>query len=186
MIIHIIRHTKPDIEPGICYGQTDLALASTFESESNRILEKLLDHYDAVYTSPLERCFRLSKKLNSDYYHNDDRLMEYNFGDWELTPWSDFRSNEAQSWLENFVTQPAPNGESMLTMQARVDDFWRDLLKSNHKAVAVVSHAGVQRLINAAIMEIPISNVFRLQLDYGAILEVHSDTSSGLITVKYI
>lgn len=186
MIIHIIRHTTPDIEAGICYGQTDLPLANTFEAESNQVLAKLLDQYDAVYTSPLQRCSRLSEKLDTKNHHSDDRLMEYDFGDWELMPWSDFTSDQAQSWMKDFVNRAAPNGESMLTMQARVISFWNDLLSAKHETVAVVTHSGVQRLIHGAILETPINHMFRLQLDYGAVLEVHSNRTSGLITVKHL
>lgn len=186
MIIHIIRHTTPNIDTGICYGQTDLSLADTFEAESAQVLKKLLTRYDAVFSSPLKRCDLLSKKLETDHHQSDDRLMEYNFGDWELLPWSDFTSSEAQSWMQDFVNQPAPNGDSMLSMQARVNDFWADLLASDHKKVAVVTHSGVQRLIHAAILETPIQHVFRLQLDYGSILEVNSNKESGLITVKHL
>ena len=56
MLIHIIRHTTPDIAKGICYGQTDLALASSFYEERELLTSKLLDSYDAIYTSPLQRC----------------------------------------------------------------------------------------------------------------------------------
>ncbi|HMZ29882.1 MAG TPA: phosphoglycerate mutase, partial [Thauera aminoaromatica] len=27
MQLHLIRHPRPAVEPGICYGQTDLGLA---------------------------------------------------------------------------------------------------------------------------------------------------------------
>ena len=33
MLIHLIRHTTPDIETGICYGQTDLDVSDSFEKE---------------------------------------------------------------------------------------------------------------------------------------------------------
>jgi len=37
--IYLIRHTTPKVEKGICYGQTDLNLADTFEQEKERILK---------------------------------------------------------------------------------------------------------------------------------------------------
>ncbi len=186
MLIHLIRHTTPDIETGICYGHTDLGLATTFEAECTHVLKKLRPRYDAVYTSPLQRCTRLSEKLNSDIHRRDERLMEYNFGDWELIPWKDFQSEEAKSWMENFVTQAAPNGDSVVMMQNRVKKFWTDLLHENHETVAVVTHSGVQRLIHAFVLETPLNKLFSLQLDFGAIIEVNSDKKSGLITVKHL
>ena len=56
MRIHLIRHTTPDIKKGLCYGQTDLDVTDTFEQEKEHVLSKLLGEYDAVFTSPLQRC----------------------------------------------------------------------------------------------------------------------------------
>jgi alpha-ribazole phosphatase len=186
MIIHLIRHTTPNIKPGICYGQTDLSLADSFEQEADTVLSKLRDQYDVVYTSPLQRCAQLAAKLTSERCISDDRLMEYDFGDWELLPWGDFKSDAAQSWMNNFVDQPAPNGDSMLSMQARVNQFWRELLESKHSSAALVTHAGVQRLIHGKILETPLTHLFRLQLEFGAVLEVNSDNKTGLVTVKHL
>lgn len=186
MIIHIIRHTRPDIEPGICYGHTDIDLAETFEAESDSLIEKLFESYDAVYTSPLQRCSRLSKKLKSDALKIDARLMEYNFGDWELMPWNEFTSDAARSWMNNYTEQAAPNGDSLICMRARVSEFWSDLLSENHNSAAVITHSGVQRLIHASILETPMKHLFRLQLDFSAVLEVNYDRNTGLITVKHL
>jgi alpha-ribazole phosphatase len=186
MIIHLIRHTTPEIEAGICYGQTDLPLAQTFEQEAQDLLAKLHDQYDVIYTSPLQRCAQLAVKLKSQTHITDQRLIEYNFGDWELMPWDEFKSAQAQSWMNNFVDQAAPNGDSMLSMQARVSEFWAELLAQEHEKIAIVTHSGVQRLIHGQILETPMTHLFRLQLDFGAVLEVNSDRKSGLITVKHL
>lgn len=37
MKIYLIRHTTPHIEKGICYGQTDLDVAETFNNEAEII-----------------------------------------------------------------------------------------------------------------------------------------------------
>jgi len=186
MIIHLIRHTTPEIEPGICYGQTDLPLASTFETESDCVLKKLRHHYDAIYSSPLLRCIKLSEKLNTDHRITDKRLLEYNFGDWELMPWHNFTSTEAKSWMKNFEHQSTPNGECMLSMQVRVHDLWSELLASSYSSIAIVTHAGVLRLIHGLILATPLNKIFRLQLNFGAVLEVNSDQKSDLITIKHL
>ena len=60
MEIYLIRHTAPDIEKGICYGQTDLELAHTFSVEAREVLKQLPNQFDAVYTSPLKRYKQLA------------------------------------------------------------------------------------------------------------------------------
>lgn len=186
MLIHLIRHTTPDIETGVCYGQTDLDVATSFEQEKQAVLNKTLSRYDAVYTSPLQRCSKLARFLQSEHRVTDPRLMEYNFGDWELLPWSEFKSTSAKNWMNDFVNQPAPNGDSVISMQDRVMDFFNTLLEKNHTSVALVTHSGVQRLIHAHILNTPLTHLFRLQLDFGAVLEIKSELSTGLLTVKHL
>jgi len=186
MLIHIIRHTTPDIKTGICYGQTDLDVASSFESEKETILNKLCEEYDAVFSSPLQRCSKLANFINGQQREDDKRIMEYNFGDWELLPWSDFKTTEAENWMNNFVDQAAPNGDSIISMQVRVMDFFNELFKKDYQKVAVVTHSGVQRLLHAHILETPLTHLFRLQLEFGAVLEVNSNSDSDLLTVKHL
>jgi len=186
MLIHLIRHTTPAIEEGICYGQTDLDLADSSEQERNMVLSKLLDKYDAVYTSPLQRCSRLARHIKCNQpVIEEPRIMEYNFGDWELRPWAEFKSQAAQDWMNNIVEQPAPNGDSIISMQARVLDFWQDLLTKPYAEVAVVTHSGVQRLIHAHILESPTSHLFRLQLAFGAVIAIKHDPNTGLLTLEH-
>ena len=55
-----MRHTAVDVPQGVCYGQTDVPLKPTFETEATKrqpILQGL--SFDKVYTSPLTRCVRL-------------------------------------------------------------------------------------------------------------------------------
>lgn len=186
MRIHLIRHTTPDIDPGVCYGQTDLALTASFENERETLLNKLNSSYDAVYTSPLQRCTLLAEYITGQQQISDQRLLEYNFGDWEMLKWSEFKSEEAQLWMDNFVDQTAPNGENMISMQKRVKEFWQELIQQPFDQVAVVTHSGVMRIIHGLILSTPLNNLFRLQLAFGAVLEVNSDLKTGSITVKHL
>lgn len=192
MIIDLIRHTKPAIEEGICYGQTDLSLAESFDQEYAQIRSKICDRYDYVISSPLLRCHRLAERIvdgSNIAVELDDRIMEYNFGDWEMLPWSEFKDDASRSWMDNFVDQPAPNGDSMLSMQKRVTEFWdtitsRESYSDSH--IAVITHSGVQRLLHAMILETPLSHMFRLQLSFGAVIRINFDTVSQLTTIQHL
>ena len=87
MIITAIRHTSVDVPSGICYGKTDVPLASTFRSELESIREKLTDDtFNAVFSSPLSRCTKLAKELFPErQIWIDQRLIELDFGIWEMT-----------------------------------------------------------------------------------------------------
>lgn len=186
MLIHLIRHTTPEVDSGLCYGSTDLCLADSFEHERAIVLAKLSSEYDAVFSSPLRRCAQLSEFISGSQQFIDSRLIEYDFGDWELRPWSEFTDDRSKVWMDNFVEQSAPNGDSMISMKKRVDEFWHELTNKDFKRVAVVSHAGVLRLIHASILETPLQNVFRLQLNYGAVFEIEHDEQSKMQTIKHL
>lgn len=186
MLIHLIRHTTPDIEPGICYGRSDIGLANSFVDEREIVLRRLKSNYDALFSSPLTRCTKLSDSISADTRLIDDRLKEYDFGDWELRPWEKINDEEAQYWMDNYISSSAPNGDSLLLMKKRVDEFWHELIQQNFDNVAIVTHAGVIRLIHGLILETPLSHLFRLQLDYGSIVEIQKNRKTGLETLKHV
>ena len=41
MKIYLVRHTRVDMPAGICYGNSDVALAETFEEEARKVREQL-------------------------------------------------------------------------------------------------------------------------------------------------
>ena len=186
MLIHLIRHTTPLIDDGICYGQTDLDVTDSLEAERDIILSKLKSNYDAVFTSPLIRCARLAESIQAPKRFSDKRLMEYHFGDWELKPWNSFKTEDQRTWMNNFVEQAAPNGESLITMRDRVLDFWLELEKTNYKNVAVVTHSGVQRLIHAYVLDTPMNKIFSLSLVFGAVMELNSSLNDELLTIRHL
>ena len=60
MKITFIRHTAVDVEPGVCYGRTDVPLKPTFPEEAAKVRETIRKTiisngkpFDAVYRSPL-------------------------------------------------------------------------------------------------------------------------------------
>lgn len=186
MLIHVIRHTTPLIEEGICYGQTDLALAKSFNQEKDDVLNKIDNDYDIVITSPLQRCATLAEHIAAKTKTIEPTLMEYNFGDWEMQAWKDLKGEHYQNWMANFVDVQAPNGDSMKSMQKRVIDYWNSLITQPHSKVAIVTHSGVQRLIHAHILETPLEKMFRLQLDFGAVLEVTAHQEENFQTIKHL
>ena len=56
MVIYLMRHTAVDVPQGVCYGQTDVPLKPTFETEATQTAANLQGlSFDKVYTSPLTR-----------------------------------------------------------------------------------------------------------------------------------
>ena len=93
MEIYLIRHTTPEIEKGVCYGDSDIPLKDTFFLESEKVLNAIPLNFDEVYSSPLQRCKQLAHVISEDITI-DNRLKELNFGSWELKKWSDIPHDE--------------------------------------------------------------------------------------------
>jgi alpha-ribazole phosphatase len=171
MQVHLIRHTTPDIATGICYGQTDIPLAKSFETEKNLIIKQLDSKYDAVISSPLSRCTILAQQIPTQDYQTDTDLLEMNFGTWELQNWNEIP--QLNIWTNDFVNTKVEGGESFIQMYQRVVAFIEELVANSYEKVAIVTHAGVIRIFWAWILEIPLQNVFRLHVGYGDIYRLN-------------
>ena len=159
MEIYLIRHTTPDIEKGICYGQTDVPLLADHKLEIKDVLSQLPSAIDKVYSSPLQRCSMLASHVNKDYII-DSRLKELNFGDWEMQKWNDIPSQDIQPWYDDYVNTPCLNGESYQQLYTRVVAFYHELKTQSYQSIAVVTHGGVIRCLLAHFKNIPLSQSF--------------------------
>lgn len=168
MELILIRHTAPDINKEICYGQSDLDLASSFESELMPILKEL-GTQAKVYSSPLKRCRLLADRIGTEVLL-DDRLMEMDFGDWELKPWNDIPMDEIQPWYDDYVNIRTNNGESLQLLDARLRSFFDEIKALDDDVVVCVTHAGVIRVMNGIINELTLDQIFSLKVKYGEVL----------------
>lgn len=173
MEIYLIRHTTPKIEKGICYGQTDLDLRETFLDELDIVKSKLIDLDSSfiVYSSPLKRCRLLADKLSIEPTLVDDRLMELNFGDWEMKEWDTISKTRLDIWMNDFVNEPCPNGESYMQLHKRVSGFLEEVKAKKAPKVVIVTHAGVIRSIHSYINSIQLKKSFDLKVQYGEVLK---------------
>jgi len=177
MQIYLIRHTSPDIEKGICYGQADIPINELlFKEEFDLIKSKIPVIPQAFYSSPLKRCLRLAEEF-SPVAAQDTRLKELHFGDWELKSWKAIPTNALQVWMDDFVNQAVPQGENYRTLFNRTDSFLRDLLQQPLESAGLVTHAGNMRSIISWALDLPLENSFRITLPYGAVvhLEIHEN-----------
>lgn len=169
MILHLIRHPEPMIEPGICYGRLDI-LAKNVKPAAERLRAELPPGLP-LWSSPLRRCRELAEQLHPAPVI-DARLAEMDFGQWEGRAWDAIPRAELDAWAADIAGYAPPGGESPRRMQRRVLDFVGEL--SVPEAV-LVTHAGVIRLLWAAQfglpaeqwLEQPVAYATRLILDLG-------------------
>lgn len=145
MEVILIRHTSVDVPSGTCYGQTDVPLRSTFPEEARIVRERLAagPPFDVVYTSPLSRCVRLAEYCGYPDTLRDARLLELDFGAWEMQRYDEIRDPHLAEWYADYLHQPATGGESFEGQLRRVACFLDELRRKPYRRVAVFTHGGV-------------------------------------------
>jgi len=172
MEVYLIRHTTPQIAKGICYGQSDVPLADSFNAEIAVLLKQLPPIFDAVFSSPLTRCYQVAKHIQAKKITVDKRLLELNFGDWEMKNWDDIDQKALNTWMKAFVQSSIPGGESYLDLTKRVQDFITSVTRSDYKRVAIVTHGGVIRSFLAYALDTPLKDTFSYALNFGSIVKI--------------
>lgn len=171
MEVYLIRHTTPIFEPGLIYGRKELLLHADFSSELEAIQWQLNGDFEMVYSSPALRCTELAKALSPTFL-TDYRLQELDFGEWEGQTWDTVDRQALQAWMDDYVNVCTPGGESMMQMYARVREFWTELGQSGYGKVAIVTHAGVIRLILSIVNQLELTSVFDIKIAYGEVIRV--------------
>lgn len=174
--LYLIRHTKPDIEPGICYGQLDLGVAASFDEEANRILH-CLPKLELVIASPLLRTNRLGEFLAQERQcplRSDARLIEKHFGAWEGKYWDDIPRHEIDAWAANVMDYAPPGGESAQMLMQRMQGFMLDLARLPERHIALVAHGGSIRAMLALAADISLTGTLNWSLEYGAVVCVRN------------
>ena len=180
MEIYLIRHTTPAVEPGICYGQTDLDVTAAFDSEAAEIGRRLPSTIARVVSSPLRRCSKLARFLfPSLEIELLDGLKEINCGDWEMKKWDELPEGTSRNRMSDYVHTPFPRGETYSQLQARGVAVFETVVRTG-KDSAIVTHAGVIRGILAHVSGTPLNEAFdRFRLPYACVFRLRPDGSSA-------
>lgn len=150
MRLLLVRHPRPVVEAGVCYGGSDLPAASEETGRVHAALSKAgLPGALPVYASPLRRCADLARLLAGDQVIFDARLAEMDFGAWELRSWDDIGRREVDAWNADLLRYRPGGGESLLQVARRVAAFRAALLAGGQSEALVICHAGTMRLLAA-------------------------------------
>ncbi|MDY0978459.1 histidine phosphatase family protein [Massilia sp. CFBP9012] len=149
MRIYLVRHPRPEVPAGHCYGRSDLAAN---EADVERVHAALanqgLPGAMPVYASPLARSAVLAQRL-SPAPAFDARLAEMDFGAWEMRSWDDIPRNEIDAWSADLLHYRPGGGESVMDVAARVAGFDADIRREGHAQAIIICHAGTMRLMHS-------------------------------------
>lgn len=162
MRLYLVRHPEPDVAPGICYGQTDVTVPMERTARASFLLAPHLPRNLTIYSSPAIRCaalaHSLAQALASGAVRFDSRLLEMDFGAWEMRPWNEIDRCEIDAWAEDMPAYRPGGGERVVDVARRVQAFRDQLAKEGHDAL-VVCHAGVIRLLLASLTEVVLGEI---------------------------
>ena len=149
MRLYLVRHPKPDVPAGYCYGRTDLpAIGADIERVLAALRHLNLPGAMPVYASPLRRSAVLAQLLSTAPTF-DARLAEMDFGAWELRPWDEIARAEIDAWSADLLEYHPGGGENVMEVAARVAAFLADMGRAGHAEALVICHAGTMRLLHA-------------------------------------
>lgn len=155
MRLLLVRHPRPQVAPGICYGSTDLGVTSGQREQTLATLAVQLPRSVPLYSSPLRRCAELAALMPCASLNYDTRLAEMHFGDWEMRAWDDIPRPEIDAWAADVAGYHPGGGESVTQMAHRVAAFHAYVRRLPDREVIVVCHAGTMRLLQACHAGLP-------------------------------
>jgi broad specificity phosphatase PhoE len=148
----LIRHAETDFAGTFC-GQSDPPVNARGHAQIDALLTSLQSHkIRVVYSSDLQRATTTAQSIATFLkapLQITSELREIAFGDWENLTWKQTQKQDpayAERWAAEFPKLPAPNGEDFATFERRTLSKFDSIAASQQNA-AVVTHAGVLRLI---------------------------------------
>lgn len=172
MELYLIRHPRPAVAPGVCYGQTDLGLAESADAVAARLRPLLPADY-TLFASPLARARLLAEALGTPRV--DPRLKEIHFGDWEGRSYDDIGQAALDDWVAEPLDFAPPGGESPRQMANRALAFLTDLRTEAPAAAVVVAHGGPLRALAGDLLGLPPERWLGLDFNCGEVtrLDLH-------------
>ncbi len=155
-----IRHAETDMAGRFC-GHSDPPINCRGRAQISELIARLeaeVEVVDAIYSSDLRRAMATASALAEKFQtpvSTSSRLREIYFGDWEGLSWAEIEERDtgyARRWSDSFPHLPAPRGESHAEFERRVRGEVEELLHLEERRIAVITHAGVMRVVLRAFL----------------------------------
>ncbi|MBM4120266.1 MAG: phosphoglycerate kinase [Nitrospira sp.] len=149
MRLWLCRHAPVLVEPGVCYGASDVPFDETATQVAAKKIATWLPKACVVWASPSSRAAVFARQLvqfRPDLnLAIDPRLAEADFGTWELKKWHDIPKTDLDTWVASFALYTPGGGESVYQLMLRVTAALDHLQDLQVPEALWVTHAGVIR-----------------------------------------
>ena len=172
MKIYLVRHGETDWnQAGLLQGQTDIDLNAQGFAQAAEAAERLQDvPFEIAFCSPLIRARHTAETIVGDRkitLTTDERLRELNFGPWEGVDIRTIKEETSQPFTNPGGYIPPEGAESFEQLYARSGEFVEQVLlplEGIYETVLVVAHGGVNRSILNPVLNIPVSDFWRVHM----------------------
>ncbi|WP_454254870.1 alpha-ribazole phosphatase family protein [Pseudomonas sp. Marseille-Q8238] len=183
--LDLLRHGETERGGGF-RGSLDDALTDTGWAQMRQAVSGLAG-WDALVSSPLQRCARFADELALTRglpLQLEPGLQELHFGAWEGRSAAELMVDSERElglfWNDPYTFTP-PEGEPLVRFEARVLAALARL-QAQHagKHLLLVTHGGVMRLLLARARGLPREHLLQVEVAHGALFSVLVDDRSGL------
>lgn len=181
MDIVLIRHPAVGVEPGVCYGRSDVPLAESADGGAQAVRAHLAElgapSPEQIWTSRLTRCASIAERLALTFdvpLRRDADWQEMDFGAWEMQRWDDIDRAALDAWAADLMHACAHGGESVARFVARVARQ-ADALAAFDGPQWVVTHAGVVRAFASHVLRMPLDTLLSRPVPTGGVVWLRTD-----------
>ncbi|UTV54064.1 alpha-ribazole phosphatase [Burkholderia arboris] len=184
MDIVLIRHPAVGVEPGICYGRSDVPLAAPADAGAQVVRAHLADLGaplpERMWTSPLMRCASVAERLARAFdvpLRRDAGWQEMDFGTWEMQRWDDIDRAALDAWAADLMHACAHGGESVARFAARIARQ-ADAMTTFDGPQWVITHAGVIRAFASHVLRVPLDTLLSRPVPTGGVVWLRADAAA--------
>ncbi|MGI6225422.1 MAG: alpha-ribazole phosphatase [Peptococcales bacterium] len=176
--IYLIRHGQIELPKSkrTYIGQINLPLSQEGYKQGQSLAQKLSKvKLDKVFSSDLSRSLTTAQLIAEKkglIVEKRRDLREISLGEWEGLSFSEVASRYPQEFKErgrDIGYFRPPGGESFADCSLRVLVAFNEIIQSPYENIAIVGHAGVNRLLICHILGMPIGNLLRIVQDYACL-----------------
>ncbi len=175
-LYYLLRHGRTEDTDSlqdrpVFRGRTDTPLTREGWQQMQQVTEAL--DIQQVFSSSLRRCAAFAQHYSNKKQipcYIEPALQELDFGQWDGRAIDEIQQTEAQA-LYDFWSDPLsyapPEGETLADFNQRVIECWQKIIqKEVVQNSLLVIHGGVQKVILAHILEMPLTAIHNIEVPY--------------------
>ncbi len=190
--IYLVRHGEVINPKRTFYSQLDVPLSPQGREQSIKVSKRLAEAgIGSIISSDLSRCRFMAEKLSELTGVEPvftPALREVNFGMWSGLTWEQIEEaypGAFENRMNDLANFRPPGGENLKDVRERVLPVFVEACTSKCSSVAMIAHGGVNRILMASILEMPLENIFSIDQEHACvnIVDCYPD---GIKVVKAI